>query len=41
MLKLGTINQKKDGSFMRKAEAYILKELVNNFISGLYDNKLR
>ena len=41
MLKLGTIDRKKDGSFIRKVEAYILKELVNYFISGLYDNKLR
>jgi hypothetical protein len=41
MSKLGTMDRKKDGSFMRKAEAYILKELVNYFISGLYDNKLR
>jgi hypothetical protein len=41
MLKLGTINRKKDGSFIRKAKAHILKELVNHFISGLYDNKLR
>jgi hypothetical protein len=41
MLKLGTIDRKKDGSFIRKAKAHILKELVNHFISGLYDNKLR
>ena len=26
---------------MRKAEAIILKELINHFISRLYDNKLR
>jgi hypothetical protein len=41
MLKLGIIDRKKDGSSIRKAEAHILKELVNHFISGLYDNKLR
>ena len=41
MSKLSITNRKKDSSFIRKAEAYILKELVNYFISGLYNNKLR
>jgi len=41
MLKLGTTDRKKDSSFMRKAKAYILKELVNYFIGSLYNNKLR
>jgi hypothetical protein len=41
MSKLGTTDRKKDGSSMRKAKAHILKELVNHFIGGLYDNKLR
>jgi hypothetical protein len=41
MLKLSTTDRKKDRTSMRKAEANILKELVNHFISSLYDNKLR
>jgi hypothetical protein len=41
MSKLGTTDCKKDGTSMRKAKANILKELVNYFISGLYNNKLR
>jgi hypothetical protein len=40
MLKLGTTNRKKDRFIIKKLEANILKELVNNFIRGLYDNKL-
>ena len=39
--KLSTINRKKDKTFIRKAKAIILKELIDYFISGLYDNKLR
>jgi hypothetical protein len=41
MSKLSTIDRKKDSSSMRKSKAHILKELVNHFISGLYNNKLR
>jgi hypothetical protein len=40
MSKLGTADRKKDGFTIKKLEANILKELVNNFIRGLYDNKL-
>jgi hypothetical protein len=32
MSKLGTIDRKKDSSFIRKAKAYILKELVNHLL---------
>jgi hypothetical protein len=35
------MDRKKDGTFMRKAEAMILKELIDHFIGGLHDNKLR
>ena len=41
MTKLGTMDRKKDRISMRKAEAMILKELIDHFISGLYNNKLR
>jgi hypothetical protein len=41
MLKLSTTDRKKDGTSMRKAEAHILKELIDHFIGGLYDSKLR
>ena len=41
MSKLGTADRKKDGFTIKKLEANILKELVNNFIRGLYDNKLQ
>jgi hypothetical protein len=40
MLKLGTIDRKKDGFIIKKLETNILKELVNNFIGGLHDDKL-
>ena len=41
MSKLSTTDRKKDGTSIRKAEAHILKELINHFISGLYNSKLR
>jgi hypothetical protein len=41
LTKLGTIDCKKDGTSMRKAEAMILKELIDYFISRLHDDKLR
>jgi hypothetical protein len=41
MSKLSTTDRKKDGTFIRKAKAYILKELIDYFIGGLYDSKLR
>jgi len=40
MLKLSIANWKKDSLLIKKLKANILKELVNNFIKGLYDNKL-
>jgi len=40
MLKLSIVDRKKDGFIIKKSEANILKELVNNFIRGLYDDKL-
>jgi hypothetical protein len=41
MLKLSTTNRKKDKTSIRKAKAHILKELINHFISSLYNSKLR
>ena len=35
------MDRKKDRTSMRKAEAIILKELIDHFISGLYNDKLR
>jgi hypothetical protein len=40
MSKLGIADWKKDRFTIKKLEANILKELVDNFIRGLYDNKL-